>query len=307
MKGSILLVYLLFLSVLFLGVVSAGIIYQDDTFILGEISNAEIASVEGYSSCLTSLGSHAWVHSDNSANYEPSFKCFKDGNNIKIEKNQWVGNSEYPALCTYACHEGNIIDPDLKVGYVYSGTNIGAGLDCGLTIADFYKIRDPAVGGGTGWVSCQYDKATGVISATKSTYGRISLCGYICVDKQSSNPSNIKSHPYYDEYGSDNIGSDLECAIGTTRFYGECSNFGVGVANYNAGNGNFVKGFSGGCGNGNFGYLCKEYEDGGQCEYGVPSDEFSKYEFEDDFTDSADGNCWRRWRILNNTCVSIAC
>ena len=29
---------------------------------------------------------------------------------------------------------------------------------------------------------------------------------------------------------------------------------------------------------------------GGQCEYGVPSDEFSKYEFEDDFTDSADGN-----------------
>ena len=109
MRGSILLFYLLFLSVLFLGVVSAGIIYQDDTFILGEISNSEIASVEGYSSWLTSLGSYVDLESDNSESHEPSFKCFRDGDNIKIEKNAYV----YDVKCTYACHKNNNINADV--------------------------------------------------------------------------------------------------------------------------------------------------------------------------------------------------
>ena len=99
MRGSILLFYLLFLSVLFLGVVSAGIIYQDDTFILGEISNSEIASVEGYSSCLTSLGSYVDLESDNSESHEPSFKCFRDGGCIAIPNDLASRTSSLTSSC----------------------------------------------------------------------------------------------------------------------------------------------------------------------------------------------------------------
>ena len=254
-------------------------VYQTSNLVMGYVRPGQPANVTGYSQCFTSIGNYLWLRSDNSANIEPVFEVTVANNTVQINKNGYADGTG-----SYVCHNNSFNDDEIIAGYAPSGTNIGQGLSCVLSIANFTKAR--INGGATpGSVSCSYDPATGRIGTSATEAGSISNCGYVCVKPPSPKTTQANARRYQRVFsGTENIGSNLSCALGVNYFYTGCSGAGVGTASYNPTTGIANKGFSDGCGQHSFSYFCAAASKF-QCADGVDNDN-------DGVSDAQDPGCW---------------
>ncbi len=254
-------------------------VYKTSTFVMGYVSPGQSANVTGYSQCFTSIGNYLWLRSDNSAGIRPLFEVTVNNNLVQINKNDFAdGNA------SYVCLNNSFNDDEIIAGYAASGTNIGAGLSCVLSISNFVKNR---VNGGTvpGSVSCSYNSSTGVIGTSSTEAGAIGNCGYICVKPPSPKTTQVQAKRYQRIFlQTENIGSNLSCAPGVNYFYTACSGAGVSTAVYNPATGIANTGFQDGCGQHSFSYLCTASAKF-QCADGVDNDG-------DGVSDAQDPGCW---------------
>ncbi len=241
-------------------------IYKNANLVMGYVSPGQPVNVAGYSQCFTSIGDTFWLRSDNSANIHPRFEVTRTNDTVQITKNRYADGRG-----AYVCHNDTFNQAEVTAGYVASGTNIGAGLACVVSIANFSKRR---VSSGTlpGSVSCSYDSATGRISTSASQAGGISSCGYVCVKPSSAKTTRAfaKSYPK-SSTGTENIGSNLSCALGTNYFFTTYSGTGVGAASYDPATGIATKGRVSSGVTASFSYLCASPAQS-QCSDGVDND-----------------------------------
>jgi len=254
-------------------------VYRSSNLVMGYVRPGQPANVTGYSQCFTSIGDYLWVRSDNSANIHPLFEVTVVNSSVVINKN---GNTE--GTGAYVCHNNGINREEITAGTVASGTTIGQGLSCVVTIANFVKARQ---NGGTvpGSVSCAYDSASGRITATATQAGQISECNYVCAKPSTTKTTQVKSARYQQVLsGTDNIGANLNCAKGTNYFFSICSTAGVTTASYERATGVVTKGSASGCSNGSHSYFCAAAPKT-QCADGIDNDN-------DTLIDAQDPGCW---------------
>jgi hypothetical protein len=261
----------------FLGgaVINAQEIYRDSGVKMGYISATESVSTDGYDQCFTSVGNYLWVRSDNSANQEPFFQVRLANNRVSIASNRYADGKG-----VYVCHNSRGASQKFTAGYVSSGTSIGAGLTCVVSVANFQKVRQG--GAGTGTVECSYNREDGVITASQSGAGRISECGYICAQPGTATTAHLTSFKSTQASGSQTIGRNRRCAAGTNTFSSKCSSTSIQGALYDPTTGQAVLGFNNGCVNAYFSYLCSG---GTECDDGLDNDG-------DRLSDRYDPGCW---------------
>jgi hypothetical protein len=254
-------------------------VYKTSNLVMGYVSPTQPANVTGYSQCFTSIGDYLFVRSDNSANVHPLFEVTVANSSVVINKN---GNTE--GTGAYVCHNNGINREEITAGTVASGTTIGQGLSCVVTIANFFKARQ---NGGTvpGSVRCAYDAVSGRVTATTTQAGQISECNYVCAKASSAKTTQVKSARYQQVFsGTENIGANLNCAKGTNYFFSICSNAGLSTASYQRPTGIATKGIADGCSNGSYSYFCAA-DPKTQCADGFDNDS-------DGVIDAQDPGCW---------------
>ncbi|MEY4668207.1 MAG: hypothetical protein RL518_906 [Pseudomonadota bacterium] len=265
-------------SVVVSNIAEAQEVYRDSGIKMGYLSSSETVATDGYDQCFTSVGDYLWVQADNSANKEPFFQVRAINNRISVSRNRYADGRG-----VYVCHNSSGTTQRVKAGYVSSGTSIGAGLTCVVSVANF--IKDRRAGGGSGSVACSYNRSTGIITASQTDAGRIYECGYVCVQPSNGNTTNLFSLNSTQTGGSANIGAQRNCAAGTNSFTSRCSGTAILGASYDPTSGLAVLGHTNnGCVTASFSYLCT----GGaqiQCADGIDNDG-------DGLTDRGDPGCW---------------
>ncbi len=258
----------------------ASVVFKNANVVMGYTIPGQAADVAGYPNCFTSIGSHFTFRSDNSANIEPYFELFRSGNSIQINKHPAANGNG-----AYVCLNSDFVGADIRTGIVGAGTtNIGAGLSCVTSIANFGKSR---VGSGEtpASLTCTYDSTTGNITTTVTNGGVLSACGYTCAVPNSNRVTNLVSRNYYKIYGgTENIGTNLQCAYGNVVMSAVCTGVGFHHGSYTASTGAVVMGQTDGCTTSSKSYLCINPAKRA-CADLVDNDG-------DGLTDAADPGCW---------------
>ncbi|MEY4701882.1 MAG: hypothetical protein RL326_2069, partial [Pseudomonadota bacterium] len=237
-------------------------VFRNSDVVMGYASATAPANVQGYSNCFTSIGDSMWIRSDNSANQTPTYNISVANGLVSVSQNSHVA-----ARAAYVClKSATVTGAQIKAGYVSSGTSIGANMSCVLSVANFTRVRPPGGNLAPGTVTCAYNSSTGVVTASETGQGRISECGYVCVNPTSSASSSISAYRYPATFsGTDSLGTNRSCARGTTNFSTGCSGVGVTEASYSPSTGLATKGFANGCTRGSFSYLCASAATVTQC------------------------------------------
>jgi hypothetical protein len=228
-------------------------IFKNEDFRMGYVAMGQQQDVTGYENCYTSIGNNFKLESDNSAGISPKWRAQVVNNKVEIVTNNTrnlAGNA------AYACFKGpnsSVIRADVKAStLVFNGVQsgsqfIGAGLQCVVSLAAFYKDRSPA-GGGVGSMSASYDSVTGKVSFSATGYAKVYQIGYICVVPNSPRltPIFAANSPLLPGQANPLL-DNLTVANGTASFFSQCSRSNVTGHHYDPASGFVVLTNGDGC------------------------------------------------------------